>query len=203
VWTSRDPHHRAGVEELWQRCAEHGDRHRRRYSGRCCSGCEAFRETCDEHPGAIEDVSEENWFFRLSHQADAVETAIRDARLRIEPVSRRNDISVSRPATRSGGWGIPLPGDRDQIVYVWWDALANYVTTLTGAERDRWWTDADERIHVIGKGITRFHAVSWPAQLLSAGLAQPTAPRRPCTRTSPSTARRSPRAAARPWTPST
>ena len=186
VRTSRDPRHRAGVEELWRRCAERGDLYRRRYSGRYCSGCETFRETCDEHPGAIEEVAEENWFFRLSRYAEPVRAAIRDGRLRIEPASRRNevlafldgevaDISVSRPAARSGGWGIPVPGDPDQIVYVWWDALANYVTTLTGADRDRWWTGADERIHVIGKGITRFHAVYWPAQLLSAGLALPTA----------------------------
>jgi methionyl-tRNA synthetase len=186
VRTSRDPRHRAGVDELWRRCAERGDLYRRRYSGRYCSGCEAFRDTCDEHPGAVEAVSEENWFFRLSRYAGAVEAAIREGRLRIEPVSRRNevlaflggevaDISVSRPAARSAGWGIPVPGDPDQIVYVWWDALANYLTTLTGADRERWWTGADERIHVIGKGITRFHAVYWPAQLLSAGSALPTA----------------------------
>lgn len=186
VRTSRDPRHRAGVEELWRRCAARGDLYRRRYTGRYCSGCEAFRETCDEHPGAVEDVAEENWFFRLSRHAGTVTAAIRSGRLRIEPAIRRNevlafldggvdDISVSRPAARSAGWGIPVPGDPGQVVSVWWDALANYVTTLTGADRDRWWTGADERIHVIGKGITRFHAVHWPAQLLSAGLALPTA----------------------------
>lgn len=186
VRTSRDPRHRAGVAQLWQRCAARGDLYRRHYTGRYCSGCEAFRDTCDEHAGAIEIVTEENWFFRLSRYADAVAEAIRSGRLRIEPAIRRNevlafldggvaDISVSRPAARSGGWGIPVPGDPGQIVYVWWEALASYVTTLTGADRERWWTGSDERIHVIGKGVTRFHAVFWPAQLLSAGLALPTA----------------------------
>ena len=86
------------------------------------------------------------------------------------------DLSVSRPASRAGGWGIPVPGDPDQVVYVWWDALANYVTALADPDDfRRWWQQSDERIHVIGKGIVRFHAVYWLALLLSAGLPLPTA----------------------------
>ena len=89
------------------------------------------------------------------------------------------DFSVSRPRRRSHGWGIPVPDDPSQVVYVWFDALANYLTSLGyGAEGDpyrTWWGEADERVHVIGKGIVRFHAVYWPAILLSAGVPLPTA----------------------------
>ena len=110
--------------------------------------------------------------------------------MRITPPARRNevlaflrsglrDFSISRSQVRARGWGIPVPGDPDQVIYVWWDALGNYVTSLGfGAPDrstfDRWWTHADRRIHVVGKGVLRFHAVYWPALLLSAGLALPT-----------------------------
>ena len=89
------------------------------------------------------------------------------------------DFSVSRSRQRARGWGIPVPGDPSQVVYVWFDALANYISALdygTGGERYRaWWERSDERAHVIGKGIVRFHAVYWPAILLSAGETLPTA----------------------------
>ena len=110
--------------------------------------------------------------------------------LRIEPAGRRNevlglvrggldDFSVSRPRRRSHGWGIPVPDDPSQVVYVWFDALANYLTSLgyaaDGDPYRTWWEEADERVHVIGKGIVRFHTVYWPAILLSAGVPLPTA----------------------------
>ena len=85
------------------------------------------------------------------------------------------DISVSRSAARARGWGIPVPDDPAQVVYVWWDALANYVNALgEGAELARWWGGRGQRVHVIGKGILRFHAVVWPALLLTAGCRCPT-----------------------------
>jgi methionyl-tRNA synthetase len=88
------------------------------------------------------------------------------------------DFSVSRTATRARGWGLPVPGDPDQVIYVWFDALGNYVTALGyGSDDDnlsQWWTQAASREHIIGKGITRFHAIYWPAMLLSAGLPLPT-----------------------------
>jgi methionyl-tRNA synthetase len=88
------------------------------------------------------------------------------------------DFSISRSAARAGDWGIPVPGDPDQVIYVWFDALGNYLTALGyGSDDDnlsRWWTKAASREHVIGKGIIRFHAVYWPAILLSAGLPVPT-----------------------------
>jgi methionyl-tRNA synthetase len=88
------------------------------------------------------------------------------------------DFSVSRAAARARGWGIPVPGDPEQVIYVWFDALANYVTALgsgfDGADYRDWWRESDERLHVIGKGIIRFHAIYWPAILLAAGEPLPT-----------------------------
>jgi methionyl-tRNA synthetase len=191
IRTSADLRHRRGVELLWRRCAP--DLYRRRYEGRYCAGCEQFYAStelldgrCPEHGTEPEHVAEENWFFRLSRYAGAVEDAIASGRVRIEPETRRNevlafvrsglaDISVSRPATRAGGWGIPVPDDPEQVVYVWWDALANYVTALADDELDEWWLRSAERIHVVGKGIVRFHAVHWLALLTAVGLPLPSA----------------------------
>ena len=197
IRTSGDPRHRAGVERLWRRCAEADDLYERDYEGLYCTGCEAFLAPdeldgglCREHRRPPERVAERNWFFRLSRYAAQLLGLIESGRLRIEPEQRRNevlafvrgglaDFSVSRPRERARGWGIPVPGDPSQVVYVWFDALGNYVTALdygTGGDRYRtWWADADERVHVIGKGIIRFHTVYWPAILLSAGEPLPTA----------------------------
>jgi methionyl-tRNA synthetase len=182
IRTGVDRRHLDGVARLWQASAARGDFYRRSYQGRYCAGCEQFyREDeliagrCREHGVPPQRVSEQNWFFRLSRYADRLLHLLESGRLRIEPAARRNevvafvraglsDISVSRPASRSDGWGIPVPADPDQVIYVWWDALANYLT----ANPDRW-ADAAERVHLIGKGILRFHAVYWPALLLSAG----------------------------------
>ena len=132
---------------------------------------------------------ERNWFFRLSRYRDAIEEAIVSDRLQIEPAVRRNevlafvrdgleDFSASRGVDRAGGWGIPVPDDPTQTIYVWFDALANYITDLgyggDDGEFEEWWRGSDERIHVIGKGITRFHAVYWAGMLLSAGEPLPT-----------------------------
>jgi methionyl-tRNA synthetase len=185
IRTGTDPRHRAGVERLWRACARQGDFYRRPYAGRYCTGCERFladgEGRCAEHGTQPDVVAEENWFFRLSRYQGAVREVLETGRVRIEPAARRNevlafvrgglaDFSVSRPAARAGGWGIPVPGDPDQVIYVWWDALANYLTADPVA-----WAAADDRVHVIGKGIARFHAVYWLALLLSAGQPLPTA----------------------------
>ena len=135
-----------------------------------------------------QQVSEQNWFFRLSRYAAPLRAAITSGELRIEPAGRRNevlafidagleDFSVSRPAGRAGGWGIPVPGDPGQVIYVWFDALCSYVTALGPGEEDcrRWWAGPGNRIHLLGKGVLRFHAVYWPAMLLSSGQPLPTA----------------------------
>jgi methionyl-tRNA synthetase len=206
IRTSSDPRHRPGVERLWRACEASGDLYRKSYEGLYCVGCEQFYTeaelidgNCPEHGTPPQLVAEENWFFRLSRYAGQLRDAIGSGRLRIEPAARRNevlgfiaggleDFSVSRSVARARGWGIEVPGDPTQVIYVWYDALSNYITALnygacnhgasnhgTGAsDYQRWWTDADKRVHLVGKGVLRFHAVYWPAILLSAGEPLPT-----------------------------
>jgi methionyl-tRNA synthetase len=196
VRTSSDPRHLAGVERLWRACAVSGDLYQKRYEGLYCVGCEQFYKPaelrggrCPEHGTEPQRVAEENWFFRLSRYADQLHDLISSGRLRIEPAERRNevlgfiaggleDFSASRSTARARGWGIPVPDDPSQVVYVWWDALGNYVTAPGyGTSEEgyrRWWTEADRRVHLVGKGVLRFHAVYWPAILLSAGEPLPT-----------------------------
>ncbi len=192
IGTSTDARHRTAVEWLWRACAANEDFYRREWEGRYCAGCEAFVdddvEVCAEHGVAPERVSEDNWFFRLSRWREPVRDAIASGRLSIVPDAARaetlafldgevRDLSVSRVAHRADGWGIPVPDDPSQVVYVWFDALANYLASLgLGGDEalpDHYWRGCGERAHVIGKGITRFHAVYWPAFLLSAGLPLP------------------------------
>jgi methionyl-tRNA synthetase len=198
IGTSSDPRHRTGVERLWRACAASGDLYRKHYEGLYCVGCEQFYKPaelpgglCPEHGTEPQAVTEENWFFRLSRYAGALHDLITTGRLRIEPAARRNevlgliaggleDFSVSRSVARARGWGIAVPGDPGQVIYVWWDALGNYITSLGYGDGDgapdyqRWWVHGDRRVHLAGKGVVRFHAVYWPAMLLSAGLPLPT-----------------------------
>ncbi len=204
IRTSSDPRHRPGVERLWRACQASGDLYRRSYEGLYCVGCEQFYTedeladgNCPDHGTPAQPVAEENWFFRLSRYAGQLHDLVSSGELRIEPASRRNevlgfiaggleDFSASRTVTRARDWGIGVPGDPSQVIYVWWDALGNYVTALNfgagrhssgnqhGAEYERWWAGADRRVHVVGKGVLRFHAVYWPAILLSAGEPLPT-----------------------------
>lgn len=198
ISTSRDRRHRPGLERLWRACDEAGDLYRKHYEGLYCVGCEQFyvpaeltaAGECPDHGTPPETVAEENWFFRLSRYEALVHDAITSGRLRIEPEGKRkealafiagglDDFSVSRSVARARGWGIPVPDHPNQVIYVWFDALANYITALDFGAPDaaayrRWWHEADRRVHVIGKGVLRFHAVYWPAILLSAGLPLPT-----------------------------
>lgn len=196
IRTSVDPRHRIGVEKLWN-ATNPADLYQKSYRGFYCIGCEEFKTekdlvngACPEHPGLpLEEVEEKNYFFRLSAYADQLTHLIESDTLRIIPESRKNealafirggleDFSVSRSSARARGWGIPVPGDHDQYLYVWYDALANYITALdygTNGERyERYWTAQDAHsVHLIGKGINRFHTIYWPAMLLSAGVPLP------------------------------
>ncbi|SDC59121.1 methionine--tRNA ligase [Actinokineospora iranica] len=196
IRTSGDPRHKVGVERLWRATRESGDLYRKHYEGLYCVGCEQFYAEselvdglCPEHLTKPQLVSEENWFFKLSRYQDRLRDLIEKGELRIEPPSRRNevlgfinsglqDFSISRSIERARGWGIAVPDDPDQVIYVWWDALGNYITALDygtdGDDYRRWWRESDDRTHVIGKGIVRFHAVYWPAMLMSAGQPLPT-----------------------------
>lgn len=194
--TSRDPRHAPAVEKLWRACEASGDFYRSRYEGLYCVRCERFIAPdelddglCPDHLVAPERVAEDNWFFRLSRHADHLGDLIRSRKLRILPEQHERevlafindglqDFSVSRSQERARGWGITVPGDPDQVVYVWFDALINYLSALgfgtdTGPY-EKWWSTADDRIHIIGKNVVRFHAVYWPAMLLSAGEPLPT-----------------------------
>ncbi|MFC4107951.1 methionine--tRNA ligase [Micromonospora zhanjiangensis] len=196
IRTSVDPHHLDGAAEIWRRLDANGDIYAKDYTGLYCVGCEQFYEPsdlvdgkCPEHLVEPEPVSERNYFFRLSRYADQLAEVLESGRLRVHPQTRLNetlsfirsglaDISISRSATRAHGWGIPVPGDPDQVMYVWIDALTNYVNTFDWLHDDpgyaRYWAGAERRIHVLGKGVLRFHAVYWPAMLLAAGLPLPT-----------------------------
>ena len=196
IRTSRDPRHRPGVERFWRACADAGDIYRKHYEGLYCVGCEQFYVAselhdgrCPEHDTSPQVVAEENWFFRLSRYQERLHELISTGQLRIEPAARRNevlsfiaagleDFSISRSRDRARGWGIPVPDGEDQVIYVWWDALGNYLTALDygvdGPAYQQWWVRGDRRVHLLGKGVVRFHAVYWPAMLLSAGVALPT-----------------------------
>lgn len=188
VRTSVSQGHFAGVRNMWERCASSGDIYKKNYRGLYCVGCEAFLAEselvdgmCPEHRKVPDVVEEENYFFRLSKYQGQLEELIESGRLKVVPESRMNevlhfiregleDFSISRSVTRAKGWGVPVPNDGSQIMYVWFDALGTYITGIGyGTDRGefgKWWP-ADA--HVIGKGILRFHAIYWPAMLLSMG----------------------------------
>ena len=185
-----EPRHRAAVQKLAQTCYDKGDIYEGHYEGWYCVSCEAFKQEkdlvdgrCPLHPTLTPEwIREKNYFFRLSKYRDALLAHFAANPAFLQPDSRRNeivrlleagldDISVSRAGQL---WGIPLPFAPDNVVYVWFDALINYAAAVGYGSDDarfaRWWP-AD--LHVIGKDITRFHTVVWPAMLMSAGLPLP------------------------------
>ncbi len=186
--------HHTSSQKLWELCQKAGDIYRKAYEGLYCVGCEAFynldelneNQECVEHPGRkLETVSEENYFFRLSKYQDKLIDLLGKDELRVVPATRKNevlsflkqplqDISISRSNERAKNWGVPVPDDDSSRIYVWFDALNIYQSGigfgLDEKKYKKWWP-AD--VHVIGKGIIRFHAVYWPAFLLSAGLPLP------------------------------
>ena len=196
IRTSVEARHLEGVAKLWEACDRNGDIYSRPYKGLYCVGCEQFYTEdelidglCPEHLTKPELVEEKNYFFRLSRYADQLRELIESDQLKIVPQTRKNevlsfirsglqDFSVSRSRARARDWGIPVPGDPEQVMYVWFDALGNYITALDYAHESElyqhYWVENPNRVHVIGKGIVRFHAVYWPAMLLSAGVPLPT-----------------------------
>nr|MBA3379185.1 methionine--tRNA ligase [Chloroflexia bacterium] len=168
----------------------------REYQGLYCVSCERFYKpeelvngNCPIHETPLEPVDEVNYFFRLSQYGDTLRELITSNTLLVQPEHRREeilsfiesgleDISISRQALRGRGWGVPVPDDPDQVMYVWVDALSNYITALDyandGPDYQRYWVHNPNRVHVVGKDIIRFHVVYWPAFLLSANLPIPT-----------------------------
>ena len=187
-------YHYPSSQKLWQLCNGAGDIYKKSYRGLYCVGCELFyapdeldeNGECFEHPGKkLEEVEEENYFFRLSKYQDKLIQIIESGEYEITPESRKHevlsflksglqDISISRTNERAKNWGVPVPEDPTQRIYVWFDALNIYQSGVgfgwDDEKYDKWWP-AD--LQVIGKGILRFHAIYWPAFLLSAGLKLP------------------------------
>lgn len=192
IRTSDEKRHWPGAIEMWKRIAERHDIYKGVYKGLYCVGHEAFvtekdlkNGVCEDHGKKPEYIEEENYFFRLSEYAEEIRRQIENKYLEIVPQTRANevlsflsekveDISFSRPH-KDIPWGIPVPGDSSSTMYVWCDALSNYVSALgfgtSSEDRMRVYWPCD--IHLVGKDIVRFHAVIWPAMLLSAGLPLP------------------------------
>ncbi len=186
-----DPRHARAVQDLVQRIYDNGHIYPGLYSGWYCVSCEAFytakdvpERLCPVHNRPVEWLEEKNYFFRLSAFTDALRGHYAEHPDFVRPASRRNemesvlregleDISVSRAGA---AWGVPIPWDPEHIVYVWFDALITYISALGYPDRDgdfaRFWP-AD--VHFIGKDITRFHCLIWPAMLMAAGLDLPRA----------------------------
>jgi len=164
------------------------------YEGLYCQGCEDFYNErdlvdglCSDHRTRPEKITEENVFFRLSKYQDVIFDLIEKDKVQIKPESKKkeilnfissglSDISLSRSSARSGGWGIPYPDYSDQVVYVWIDALVNYLSGIGYGRNSDWqnvWNEETHKIHVIGKNVWKFHAIYWLALLLSANLPLP------------------------------
>ncbi|MEO7329104.1 MAG: class I tRNA ligase family protein, partial [Minicystis sp.] len=176
--------HKRGVVELWSKIEKNGDLYLGHYEGLYCVGCEAYYtekdliqpgNICPQHGKPVETVKEESYFFRLSRYADRLLDLYTKNPHFVRPESRLNevtsfvqaglqDLSVSRTTFQ---WGIPVPNDPRHVMYVWFDALSNYLTALREPEDNtRFWQGA---VHLVGKDILRFHAIFWPAFLMSAG----------------------------------
>jgi len=185
--------HIKGAQKLWQACKK--DIYKKPYRGLYCLGCEEFYKKkelvdglCPEHKTKPELVEEENYFFKLSKYQNQLKTIIENDEIKIIPETRKNeilsfinqgleDICISRSAERAYGWGIDVPGDPNQKIWVWLEALSNYITALgyeeNGKKFQEFWLENENKLHVIGKGISRFHCIYWPAFLLSAKLPLP------------------------------
>ena len=210
IRTTDQIRHWPAAQKIWKKLVEAGDIYKDSYEGYYCVGCEAYLTEkdlidgkCPNHQKAPEKIKEENYFFRLSKYSDQIQKLIESDELKIVPESRKNeilnvvkiglkDISFSRSKTVLD-WGVPVPDDETQTMYVWCDALANYISALgygddfktelnseaselssvlelSSVKFQKYWP-AD--IHLIGKDILRFHAAIWPAMLLSAKLPLP------------------------------
>lgn len=194
IRTSDKEAHYPGAIALWNALTASRDMYRAEYEGLYCVGCEAFISEhdlvdgkCKFHDQAPEQLKEENYFFRISEYTERIRAHITSDEIKVLPVERKHevlamldagvtDVSFSRPS-KDISWGIPVPGDDTQTMYVWCDALSNYISALgyvggdePASNMTRFWP-AD--VHVIGKDILRFHAILWPGMLLAAGLPLP------------------------------
>lgn len=181
--------HKKAVEKFWKAVETNGDIYLGEYEGLYCKGCEAFyTETdlvdglCPFHKTKPSSIKEKNYFFKLTKYRDALLEHIGLHPEFVMPESRRNDVlsyirnfmtdvSISRSSMK---WGIPVPGDESQRIYVWFDALINYLTGVGyGTDEDLFKKFWPANLHLVGKDIIKFHCALWPAMLMSAGIALP------------------------------
>ncbi len=185
-----DPGHIQRAQLIWQALAK--DIYKGKYMGLYCTGCEAFvtekvakanKGVCPIHHKPYESLEEDNYFFKLSKYAPAVKKAIEEGSLLVVPATRKHeilqvinegleDISISRPKDKIS-WGVPVPNDPSQVMYVWFEALMNYITVLGYPEHEDFKKFWPANVQVIGKDILRFHAAIWPGMLLGLGLPLP------------------------------
>lgn len=185
-----DPGHEQRAQLIWKNLKEYI--YKDKYSGWYCTGCESFVTDstakdnggiCPIHQRKYEQLQEENYFFKLSSFSDQINEAITSGTFKIIPDTRKNealnilkegleDISISRPKEKIS-WGIPVPGDESQVMYVWFEALMNYITVLGYPEHKDFQEFWPADYQVIGKDITRFHALVWPGMLLGLGAELP------------------------------
>lgn len=183
-----DKGHEQRAQIIWKQLEK--DIYKSKYIGLYCTGCESFvteavakanNNTCPNHKKPYERIEEENYFFKLSNYSDQIRAALQAGTLEVIPGTRRNeilqvvlegleDISISRPVEKLT-WGIPVPGDKTQVMYVWFEALTNYITVLGYPEHEDFKKFWPANVQVLGKDILRHHAAIWPGILL--GLGQP------------------------------
>ncbi len=193
-----DERHKERAQELWRRCAKQGDIYEAEYQGHYCVGCEAYYTEkdlleggiCPTHKKPVDVLKEKTMFFRLSAYTDRLLEFYQKHPKFVQPEGRFNevksfvreglrDLSISRGTFN---WGVPVPGRPDHVIYVWFDALTNYMSALEAPPRpgenaplyEQFWAPNARVVHLVGKDILRFHAVYWPAFLLSAELPLPT-----------------------------
>lgn len=185
-----DKGHEERAKLIWKALKK--DIYKQNYVGWYCTGDEEFftettvkanKGVCPDHNRPYEKIEEENYFFKLSNYTEAILAAIDSNEFLVIPATKRNeilnvlkegleDISISRPANKIS-WGIPVPGDTKQVMYVWFEALMNYITVLGYPEHEDFKAFWPADIQIIGKGILRFHAAVWPAMLMALGLPLP------------------------------
>jgi len=185
-----DEKHKKVAQKYWQKVMKKGDIYKKKYTGKYCVGCETFKQErdlidgkCPNHPNKeLETIEEENYFFKLSNYTEPIYKWLLSNKKVIFPETRYNeilqivkdgllDISVSR-SKKVLSWGVPVPGDDSQVMYVWFDALLNYFSSIEYGENtetfDNWWNNS-EILHILGKDIIRHHVAIWPGMLLSLG----------------------------------
>jgi len=186
-----DESHKKAAQTIWKKCADKGDIYKKKYSGLYCVGCELFYKEsellegniCPIHQNLVEVVEEENYFFKLSNYQSQLEVYLTDDTRTLPNWQRQwalefvkgglEDLSISRQVSRMD-WGIPVPGDSEHVMYVWFDALTNYISTLGWTEDpsgnfQKFWFEG-ETLQLAGKDQVRFQSVIWQAMLMSAEL---------------------------------